>query len=143
MTKKNIIIGLSAIAAGLELGRTIQNIRINRLKRKLETQRAEKELLKAEAEKFEEDLRHMKAMADIHEKYVSEAEKQHKIFESDMERLRNKIDEVCKRGEIKLKEDGVVFVNDLVDELEKQFTEADVTLLAKTSSCIMVLNYLF
>lgn len=97
MTKKNIIIGLSAIAAGLELGRTIQDIRINRLKRKLDAQRAEKELLKAEAEKFEEDLRHLKAMADIHEKYTSEAEKQHKIFESDMERLRNKIDELEKQ----------------------------------------------
>lgn len=97
MTKKNIIIGLSAIAAGLELGRTIQNIRINRLKRKLDTQRAEKELLKVEAEKFEEDLRHLKAMADIHEKYTSEAEKQHKIFESDMKRLRNKIDELEKQ----------------------------------------------
>lgn len=97
MTKKNIIIGLSAIAAGLELGRTIQYIRINRLKRKLDAQRAEKELLKAEAEKFEEDLRHLKVMADIHEKYTSEAEKQHKIFESDMERLRNKIDELEKQ----------------------------------------------
>lgn len=97
MTKKNIIIGLSAIAAGLKLGRTIQDIRINRLKRKLDTQRAEKELLKAEAEKFEEDLRHLKAMADIHEKYASEAEKQHKIFESDMERLRNKMDELEKQ----------------------------------------------
>lgn len=125
MTKKNIIIGLSAIAAGLELGRTIQGIRINRLKRKLDTQRAERELLKVEAEKLEEDLRHMKAMADIHEKYASEAEKQHKIFESDMERLRNKIDEVCKRGEIKLEDDGVVFINDLVDELEKQLAEAE------------------
>ena len=97
MTKKNIIIGLSAIAAGFELGRTIQDIRINRLKRKLDTQRAEKELLKAEDEKLEEDLRHMKAMHDIHEKYASEAEKQHKIFESDMERLRNKIDELEKQ----------------------------------------------
>ena len=97
MNKKNIIIGLSAIAAGFELGRTIQDIRINRLKRKLDTQRAEKELLKAEDEKLEEDLRHIKAMADIHEKYVSEAEKQHKIFESDMERLRNKIDELEKQ----------------------------------------------
>ena len=97
MTKKNIIIGLSAIAAGLELGRTIQDIRINRLKRKLDTQRAEKELLKVEAEKFEEDLRHLKVMADIHEKYTSEAEKQHKIFEFDMESLRNKIDELEKQ----------------------------------------------
>ena len=97
MNKKNIIIGLSTIAAGFELGRTIQDIRINRLKRKLDTQRAEKELLKVEDEKLEEDLRHLKAMADIHEKYVSEAEKQHKIFESDMERLRNKIDELEKQ----------------------------------------------
>ena len=97
MTKKNIVIGLSAIAAGLKLGRTIQDIRINRIKRKLDTQRAEKELLKVEDEKLEEDLRHLKAMADIHEKYVSEAEKQHKIFESDMERLRNKIDELEKQ----------------------------------------------
>ena len=97
MTKKNIIIGLSAIAVGLKLGRTIQGIRINRLKRKLDTQRAEKELLKVEDEKLEEDLRHLKAMADIHEKYTSEAEKQHKIFESDMERLRNKIDELEKQ----------------------------------------------
>lgn len=97
MTKKNIIIGLSAIAAGFELGRTIQGIRINHLKRKLDAQRAEKELLKVEDEKLEEDLRHLKAMADIHEKYTSEAEKQHKIFESDMERLRNKIDELEKQ----------------------------------------------
>lgn len=106
MTKKNIVIGLSAIAAGLKLGRTIQDIRINRIKRKLDTQRAEKELLKVEDEKLEEDLRHLKAMADIHEKYVSEAEKQHKIFESDMERLRNKLDKVR-------------------DELEKQLAEAE------------------
>lgn len=122
MTKTDKVIGwIGILTCSFELGKTVQDIRINRLKRKLAKQKAERELLEAEKERLEEELRHKKVMADILEKGEREREEQHNEFEAEMERLKSMCKRMCEHEGLKFEEEDFYETMRMVNELTEAY----------------------
>ena len=105
MTKTDKVIGwLGILACSFELGKTIQDVRINRLKAKLTKQKAERELLEAEAERLEEEFRHRQVMLDLLEKSARDREEQCNKVKADLEELNGRLERIVERREKDMKE---------------------------------------